>query len=356
MFLFPFEIFPKKFLGIDIGTSSIKAVELSSFGKRKKLENYGEISALAFFEKPFRTFEKNTLLLSAQEIAKATQAILEEAKIKTKKVCFSIPDFSSFFTWFELPPMSREEVSQAVRFEARQQIPVPLSEVTLDWQVIEGKISDKEKAKLKILLVAVPNEIIGQYQAIATLCHLELQALEAEVFGLSRAVVKNEKGVVALIDIGAQSSTCNIIENGVLKRSHSFDICGNDLTQTISRAFGIDYQEAEKLKKKQGILFSQLKDTRKVLLPLIDLMLAEIKKTCQNFYQSELKDAKKLVLAGGSALMPGLKEYFQEQLQKEVEIGNPFSAIFYPPILEKTLKELGPSYAIAVGIALRGVE
>lgn len=356
MIWFPFRILPKKFLGIDIGTSSIKIVELSSFGKRKKLENYGELSALALYEKPFRTFEKNTLLFSTQDVARAITGILQEAKIKTKDVCFSIPDFSTFFTWFELPAMTKEEIPQGVRYEARQHIPLPLSEVTLDWQIIEGEISDHKRTKVKILLVVVPNEVVNQYQVIANFCNLKLQALEAEVFGLSHALIGDEKRAVALVDIGAQSTTCNIVDKGVLKRSHSFDSSANDLTETISKSLGIDYQEAEELKKKIGLLPLPKKSIRNILTPLIDLILVEVQEISHNFYRSEAKRVEKIILAGKTALMPGLREYFQEELKKETKIADPFSNIFCPPILEKELKEMGPSYAIAVGMALRGLE
>lgn len=191
----PLEFIPKKSLGIDVGTSSIKIVELSRWGERIKLENYGEISAQALYQRPFRTFEKSTLLLFAEDISRAIKAITEEAKIKTRRTVFSIPDFSSFFTSFELPPMTREELSQAVRYEARQYVPLPLAEVTLDWQIIEGEVSDQRKTKLKILLVAVPNEIINQYRKIAEISGLELQALEAEVFGLLRSLIGEEKRI-----------------------------------------------------------------------------------------------------------------------------------------------------------------
>jgi type IV pilus assembly protein PilM len=351
---FPFKIFSKNFLGIDIGTFSIKIVEVSKFGNRYKLENYGELRAEGLYEKPFRTFEKSTLLLSSQDIARSVSAILKEANIKTKKVAFSIPDFSSFFTWFNLPPVTEKEISQAVRYEARQHIPVPLSEVTLDWRIIEGKVSPELKSKVKILLVAVPNEVVNQYQEIANFCQLELQSLEAEVFGFSQSLVKNEKGVIVLIDIGARSTTCNIVDNGVLKRSHSFDVFGNQLTENISHALGISYNEAEKLKKKQGIL--QESSLREILLPLIDLILIEIKKTSKSFCEAESKKIEKIIIAGGTALLPGLKEYFAAQLKKETVIADPFSELFYPPILEKKLKKMGPSYAIAVGMALKGLK
>ena len=356
-----FKLIPKKFLGIDIGTSSIKIVELSSWAGRIKLENYGEISAEAIYQKPFRTFEKSTLLLSSQDISRAIKAVIEETKIKSRECIFSIPDFSSFFTNIELPPMSPEEIPEAVRAEARYHIPVPLSEVTLDWQLIEGGIQDFKSTKLKVIVVTVPNEIINQYKNIASILNLELFALEAEVFGLMRSLIeKEEKRLVGLIDIGDRSTTCSIFEKRILKTSHSFDLSGSDLTERIAKGLGIDYKTAENLKRKYGILSSQLepegKNIRQILIPLIDLIIGEVEKIFKNFSWKEGEEVKRIVLAGGSAFLPGLAEYFRDYFKNEVEIANPFSRTIFPPILEKTLKEMGPSYAIAVGLALRGLE
>ncbi len=359
----PFQtLVPKKFLGIDIGTSFVKMVELSRFGHRIKLENYGSLSARMFYKKPFRSFEKSTLLLSSDDIARAILAIVEEAQIKTRKAVFSIPDFSTFFTNFELPQMSKEEVPQAVRYEARQHIPLPLGEVTLDWQVIEEKPAT-EKKTIKILLVAVPNEVVYQYQKIAQLSKLDLFALEAEVFSLVRPLIKeDEKEPVGVIDIGAQTTTCSIVDKKIIKMSHSFDMSGDDLTMTISRALNIDFSQANNLKKEYDIKGldstsgDEARTIREILLPLIDVFLREIEKTFNDFYLQEKKGIEKVIIAGGTALLPGLKEYFEGQLKKEVIIANPFSNIFYPPILEKTLAEMGPSYAIAAGLALRGLE
>jgi len=354
---------PKKSLGIDIGTSSIKMVELGSWGERRKLENYGEIASEALYEKPFRTFEKSTLLLSSRDISRAILAVMEETKIKTRQATFSIPDFSSFFTNFELPPMTREELPQAVTYEARRHIPLPLGEVTIDWEVVEGRVSDEKKEKLKILLVAVPNEVINQYREIANFSNLELFALEAEVFGLLRSLIpKDEKRVIALVDIGAQSTTCSIIDKRVLKKSHSFDASGNQLTEQVAKSLSVDYKTAKELKEKYGLEavllpeYTQARSVREILLPLIDLILKEISTISKDFYQIEGKEVEKFIIAGGTSLIPGLREYFQDYLKKEVEIANPFSKIFYPPILEKEIKKMGPAYAIAVGMALRGLE
>jgi len=357
----PFEILtPKKYLGIDIGTSFIKIVEISKLGNRRKLENYGEIESSVLYEKPFRTFNKNTLFLSSKDIAKAITAVREEAKMKTFQAVFSIPDFSTFFINFDLPSMDKEELPQAVRFQAKQLIPLPLGEVTLDWQLIEDKAADDKKSVMKILLVAVPNEVINQYQEIARLSRLEMAALEAEVFGLTRALIKDdEREVVAIIDIGAQSTTCNIVDRKILKTSYSFDISSNELTDVISKGLNVDYKKAESLKRKYGIRPLETieetigQETRQALLPLIDLILMEIEKIFNNFFQSEKKEIKKIVLAGGLAFMPGFSEYLGQKFDKTIEIANPFLNVFCPPVLEQRLKEMGPSYAIAVGMALR---
>jgi len=344
----------QSYLGVDIGTSAIKIVELSKKGERIQLENFGELKSQALYQKPFRTFEKNTLLLLAEEIALAIKGILKEAKIQSRFASFSIPDFSSFFTNFELPSMTEEEIPEAVNFEARRQIPIPVSEVILDWSIIGGKPSlDRKGEKIKILLVAVPKEIINQYQEIAKKSGLELLALEAEVFGLIRSLVEKEKGIVVLVDIGAQSTTVNIVEKGILKISHSLDMGGNELTRIIARARNIDFWKAEELKEKFGLLRGQVDDVSNILYPLIDLILKEVEDITQYFCQSEKKEIGQFILAGGAVYLPGLSGYFAQKLQKEVIIGNPFAKIFTPPILSETLKQIGPSFAIAVGMALR---
>lgn len=349
-FQFKFKKTPRSFLGIDIGTSAIKLLELGRRGKGIQLDNYGEIKT--------PSVRRDVLLLSNQQMARAIKAILREAGMQSRAVNFSIPDFSSFFTSFELPPMSAKELESAVRFEARSYIPLPLSEITLDWQVVEGQVLNKTKNPLKILVAAIPNAVISQYQEIASVCGLEIKALEAEVFALSRSLAKNEAKITAIIDIGARSTTCNIFEKENLKISHSFNVSGNELTEILSRSLKVDYEKAEELKKKAGLFGfeDEAKDVKAVLLPLIDSIVAEMKKTFKNFHQQESREVEKLILAGGSALMPGLKEYFFQEFAKEIEIANPFKGILFPPILSDTLKEMGPSYAIAVGLALKGLE
>lgn len=353
----PFKARPKRFLGVDIGTSAIKIVELSGSGERIKLENYGEMS-FPLDDKPFRAFGKTTLLLSEQDIGKVIRSIFATAKIEARNAIFSLPDYSSFFTFLDLPPMSREEIDSAVRFKAREHVPLPLSEVTLDWSLINGEILERKKStNLNVLLVAVPHEVINQYQEIARLSQIRLLALEAEVFGLIRSLIKgqNKKCTICLVDFGAQSSTISIIENGSLKITHSFDVSGNELTRILSKSLNISYNEAEEMKKREGITSLDTQAGR-VVFPLIDLLLVELERTCRKFYQGGGKEIEKIIVAGGSSFLAGFKEYVSEWIKKPVEMANPFAELFYPPALDQTLKEMGPSYAIAVGMALRGFE
>lgn len=372
---------PKKFLGIDIGTSSIRIVEMGKKGKTLQLENYGEVKTPFIKKKPFRVFEKDTLLLSESDTAKAIQSINLEAGIRTREANFSISDFCSFFTTLELPSMSKEEISQAVRYRVRPYIPLPLTEITLDWIITEGEVS---KTPLKILVAAIPNSTIDQYKTIASLSNLVLRFLEPEVFALVRSSVKDKNKIIGLIDIGDRSTTCSIVEKGILKKSYSFNIGGNDLTEAIAKSLNIDYNKAEVIKRKYGLSFaekgpegfpegvvtSSLRsegidsmgykihnfELRKILSSSVDLISEEVKKTFRSFYRAEGKEVEKIILSGGTALLFGLKEYFSAELKKEVTITNPFSNILYPAVLKQDLIKLGPSYAISVGLASKGFE
>lgn len=351
----PFRLFfPKKMLGIDIGTSSIKVVELSLWGGGRTLENYGEIKSASLFKEPFRTFEKGSYLLSSHFVSRAIGSILEEAKIKTRAAVFSIPDFSTFFVSFDLPPMSEREIPEAVRFNAPQYIPLPISEITLDWRLIAGVPGEKH-SDLKILLIAITKQTIQEYQRVAKTVGLELYALEAEALAVVKSLAKDNKKTIIIIDIGAQSTTVNIVDKGVLKKSYSFDFAGNKLTYALSCALDKSSVEAEEMKSKQG-LFAKEKSISGTLYLLIDPLLVEIKKIADEFLQIERKEVEEIYLTGGTAGLPGLKEYFGEVLKKKTEIPNCFSDFLYPPALNETLSEMSPRFSVAVGVALQGLQ
>ena len=346
--------FPKKMVGVDIGTSSIKVVEISRWGQGKALENYGEIKSASLYKEPFRNIEKGSYLLSNYFVSRAIRAVLDESKIKTKAAVFSIPDFSTFCTSFELPPMNANELKDAVYYNASQYIPLPIAETTLDWKLIGGTPGEKQSG-LKIFLVAIPNQIIQDYQKVAQLAGIELYAVEAEALGLVRSLVRENKSCVCLVDIGVQSTTINIVDRKSLKKSYSFDFAGSQLTYSIASALGLGHVEAEELKNKEGLTSSK-EEISKTLYLLIDPLVIEVKKLLSDFYLQEGKEVDAIYLTGGTSGLPGLKEYFAEVLKKKVEIPNCFSELLYPPILSQTLEKMAPSFSVATGVALGGLE
>lgn len=346
--------FPKKMVGIDVGTGSIKVVELSRWGQGKTLENYGEIKSESLYKESFKSTDKGSYLLSNYFVSRAIRAVLDEAKIKTKAVTFSIPDFSTFCTSFDLPPMNADEVKEAVYYNASQYIPLPIAETTLDWKLISGVPGDKQSL-LKIFLVAIPNQVIQDYQKVAQLSGVDLYAVEAEAMGLVRALVKDNNNCVCLIDIGVQSTTINIVDKKSLKKSYSFNFAAGQLTSSISSVLDLGRTEAEEIKNQEG-LTSPKQEVSKTLYLLIDPLILEVKKVLSDFYLQENKEVEAIYLTGGTALLPGLREYFSEVLKKKVEIPNCFSEILHPPILGKTLEKIAPSFSVATGVALGGLE
>lgn len=349
----------KSHVGIDVGTSSTRVVEVKKKGGDFELQNYGELKVSTTNGQSYRLYKEDNLLLSTKAVADAVRAVKEESGIETKECSFSIPDFSTFFTTLELPVMDKEELPEAIRYEVRPYIPLPLSEINVEWLVTEGEVS---KTPLKLLVVAIPNDTIEQYQEIAKEADLEIKSLEPEIFSLVRSTVKKEDGVVALVDLGARSTTCSIVENGTVKLSHSFNRGGNQLTDTLASSLNIGYNEAREAKEKYGIAPGQVQvngksvDVQKILMPLTDFILGEIKKVLRNFYQKEGKKVEKIVLAGGVSLMPGLRNYFVSETKTEIQVAEPFNNLKFDPNLKKALKRKGPSYAVAVGLALKGLK
>jgi type IV pilus assembly protein PilM len=350
----------QKSLGVDIGTKVIRVVELSGRKEKLVLENYGEVNLDVACKEFFRSFDKKNLNPSVDNISAALKAIIEETGIKTKKVVFSLPDFATFFTTFELPPMSKKEIASAIGFEARKYIPLPLSELVLDWQLMSKDPSPKENSK--VLVMAVPKIIVEQYKTIAEQAGLELTALEAEAMALKRAVINENEPTSCLLEIGFQSTNINIVDGGFMKMSFSFDMAGKDLTYSLSETLNISTSDAESIKKKQGLLINEEGNISHILTPILSVISEKTRKVIKDFESKEGKKVEKIVIAGGSSLMPGILEYFIESLNQEevqerlVEIAKPFSRVVYPPVLDKKMEEINSTYAIALGEALRKFE
>lgn len=345
-------------LGIDIGNAAIKIVELAAAKEGPRLVNYGELKTLGYLRQ-LRESSQNVVMSTPENvIAGRIRQILEAAGVRTRQASMSIPLYSSFFSTLELPPMSRTELQEAITFEARQIVPVPLTEVILDWEIIGrvGKIEEGSQApreKLLILLVAVPKEVVDRYVRIAKLAAIELDALEVEAFSLVRAALRHEKRIVVLADIGARATSLLLIEDGTIRMSHSLETAGSNLTAGISNTFHIDVGRAESQKVEQGIREGVAFEVLQMLETILGSIAAEISHMVQAYQRTFGKHAEALVLSGGSAGLSGIERYFAERLPMPVSRADPFRSIVYPKELEPVLSELGLSFATAVGLALR---
>jgi type IV pilus assembly protein PilM len=344
--------------GIDVGTKSIKIVEVSQKKEGIVLENYAELNLDFACRDFFRSFDKNNLNPDIDNISTALRMVIAEAEIKNKIATFSLPDFATFYSSFEMPPMSKKEIDDAVGFEARKYIPLPLSEVVLDWQLIDqGGEIDKE-AKTEVLVMAVPKIVIGQYKEIAEKAGIVLDSLEAEAMALKRSLLfREENSNACLVEIGYQSTNVSVISNGFMKMSFSFDLAGKDLTNIIAERFDVDAHEAEKAKRKYGIVESEELSLKEILEPTLNNIVIKIKKIIKEIESEQGIPVERIILSGGTSLMPGLLDYFITFFNGvSVELGKPFEKIGYNKSLEGKMEEINANYAIALGEALRNFE
>ncbi|MEX2008171.1 MAG: type IV pilus assembly protein PilM [Candidatus Spechtbacterales bacterium] len=331
-------------LGIDIGTASIKVVELEHVGNRARLTNYVQYSGNG---KGSAIHYSALKILDTQVIAIVRQ-MLERARISTKEASIAIPLFSSFSTLLELPGLSEDELDQAVQYEARKYIPLPMSEVQFDWIKIEH-LSGEQKSK--VLAVAVPNEVIEKYYRIAKALGLELKHVELETFSAARALLDENKDPVVLLDIGSRTSNISVVEQGVVVMHHNIDVSGFGFTRTLARGLAVDLERADTMKHEQGM--AGQKQVAELLGPLLDKIIAEIEKIVEDYINQGGNRAQKIVMTGGSAHMAGLSDYIQQRAHIPTVIGDSLSHIEVSEELKGPMKTKASSFAIAIGLALR---
>ncbi len=335
----PFRPKQERILGVDIGTTSVKIVELARASQGKvELTNYGELKGGK---------------LSTQEAADAIKKIMSAADILPGNATMSIPIFSGFSTVISLPPMSEQELAQAITYEAKKYIPLPLAEVQFEWvrlnPVATGSFDSAQgRSETEVLVVAVTNELINRYHEIARLSALRLKYVEFDIFSLARTLLGERDVAALIIDIGSRGTILSIVENGWPLFTRTLDVAGVEFSKVLSKSLGVDMARAEDLKKQKGIEAGD-----GVLFPLIDSIILEGKRMTDDYTRKRKRVIAKIVLSGGSAQMPGLIKYAVKSFGRESVIGFPFRDIIYPEALDGTLRELGPSYAVAVGLALR---
>ncbi len=348
----------KNILGVDIGSTSIKIVQLRKEKERAVLETYGELS-LANYAK---TEAGRSVILVNDKLKEALNDVITESQAKASRAIVSIPLKNSFITTMTMPELRPNELKDAITYEARKYIPIPLSEATTDWWVLPPQSTESavtslgspKRSNINVLLVAVPNDVIEKYKNIFSKIGITIDAFEIESFALIRSA-HQESGTALLMDMGASSTKIVLVDAGVVRMAHSINQGGWGLSQALQQSLGLDFERAEALKREFGIIRRpETQGAVSVLEPLIDSLATEAERFLLDWKRKGGRGISKVFLAGGGALLRGIDNVMIKKFGVETEIINPFSKIIYPAFLEPRLKEIGPAFANAVGLALRG--
>src|SRR3989344_2013395 len=346
-------------VGVDIGTASVKVVELAKDGSTIALETYGELEAYGYLRKLQESVQLSSLKMLESDVAGMIKELFSAARVRGKRASMAIPVFSSFFSLLELPVMKESELVRAIPFQARQIVPVPIGEVILDWEIVGKSIAAPDagqpQQKLLVLIVAVPREVVDKYVRIAKLANIELSGLEVETFSLVRTLVfERTSGAVMIVDFGARATSLTIVDGGSVRASRSIDIGGAELTRAIAHSLGVGTVRAETMKLEQGIAAQGGEAAiMRVLTTIMSSVVQEVDKSAASYFRKYGQKIGKVILTGGSAPMKGLASFLADKLARPVEIAFPFSHIKYQAVLEPTLHEIGPAFTVAVGLALR---
>lgn len=327
----------KSILGIDIGTQSIKLIQIRT--EDKQVETYGIVE----MEEPV------TMQSTPEVIAKTAELLanlVARARVTTKRCVVSLPNSAVFTSVIDMPKMTDDELDSAIQYEDKKYIPLPPSEVSISWSLIS---EDTEKNSIKILLIAVPKQIRDIYVKIFQLAGLELEIIEIEALALIRGLVPDKTKNCVIIDIGGKVTGINFVKQGLLQLTRNLNIGGDTITEKISQTLNLQTARAEQFKRDFGLNSTEF--LPEAVKPVIDSIKSEIKQVI-DLYKSHGVNVDNLILVGGAAQMPGLKEFFAD-LAPSVIYGNSIESLKYPEQVAPVLKRFSMQLAVSIGLAMR---
>lgn len=339
----------KEIVGVDIGSSSVKAVQLKEQKGTWHLQNIGLIPL------PPEAIVDNTLMDSSS-VVEATKNLLKSLGVKAKEVTSSVSGNSIIIRKILLPTMTQEELDDQIQWEAEQYIPFDINDVHIDFQILSP--DDRDPSKMSVLLAASKKDIVNDYVAVFNEAGLKLAVMDVDAFAVQNAFELNydidSEEVSALINIGASIMNINIVKGGFSLFTRDVQMGGNLYTEEIQKQFSVRTDEAEHIKLTHEI---QDADRLQAVIGRINETLAMEIRRSLDFYNSTATDGKidKVFLSGGAAKTPLLTGAISERLGLPVEIINPFQKILcnekeFDP---EYLQEMGPMVTVAVGLAIR---
>lgn len=334
-------------VGIDIGSKTIKIVELDKNGETFSLVASGVVG-----------YSGNTVdkMVDDKEMSSLSQIIKKlhtEAGVSSKEVSISIPEPLVFTRTIKFPLLTDAEIASAVKWEAEQYIPIPVNDAIIQHTILQRNETTTPSGVL-VLLVAAPRAVVEKYVKVVQMAGLTPLSVETELIAITRCLAPQDKTVL-LVDFGGSSTNIAISKNGMLSFSRSIPIAGEAFTRAITQGLGVPSVQAEEYKKAYGLASSQLEGkVKNTLDPVLRMVVDEIKKAI-SYYLSEEKgeNPNSLIVSGGTSAMPDIISTLSKLISMEVLVGNPFAKIKIDPETAKKLAPFAPLYGVATGLAMR---
>ena len=342
----------KQIIGLDIGASSVKIVQLEQSKKGTELKAFGMLPLAP-------EVIVDGAIMDAEVVVDTIQKARNQFKAKGKYAAISVSGHSVIVKKIVVADMSREELESAIETEAQQYIPFDIEDVNVDFQILETDEA-AEEGEMAILLVAVKKEKVDEHIGLVREAKLDPIVVDVDAFAVENAFELNYEVdpdlVVGLVDIGAGTMNINILQGGVSSFVRDISIGGDHYTEAIQKEFNVNFDVAERLKRGQLVEGIVQEDVLAIVNSVSDDIAVEIQRSFDFFRASTMDVAiDKLYLSGGCSLFGGIDRFFEEKLGVEVEILNPFRNIkinsrkFDVDYIES----IAPQVAVAVGLALR---
>ena len=336
--------------GLDIGTSSIKAALVKKDGNAFRLESIAVTQST-----PKGLLSES--LIDFQALADVIRKMLNEANLKITNVVFCLPESQVYTKIIEMPQLSDQELSAALKFEMEQYIPLPLDQVKTDWVVLSRSDSSGKKT-MEVMIIAAPLNIVSKYEKLSEMLNLVPSAIESEVVSVHRALLPlvNNASSNMILHIGGTTSSICIVKQGIIKTVVSLPLGGIAITRAVSLDLGIDQASAENYKRAYGLSRDAFEGKiGKALAPILESITGDVKKTMLSFREKNANETiSQIVLSGGSALLPGIDVFFTNSLSIQVVLGNCFAAYNMGNVPQELLAQ-APSFNVVVGLSLRNL-
>jgi type IV pilus assembly protein PilM len=342
----------KSVVGLDIGSSAVKAVELKAVGNTYRVAAFGS-------EPVPPDSIVDGAIIDAGAVSDAIRRVFDGNKaFKAKDVCASLSGNAVIVKKITLPVMTQAELDESIYWEAEQYIPFDVQDVNLDYQILDPGTGPDSRGSMEVLLVAAKKDKIGDYTGVISQAGRNAVVVDVDAFALQNAYEMNygfEPGqVVVLLNAGASAINVNILHGEQSVFTRDVSIGGNAYTEALQKDLDLPYEAAEQLKKGIPVDGATVDEARHVIRAITDNVLLEVQKTFDFFKATASSDhIDKIVVSGGASRVEGFYEMLAERFGTPVEEFDPFKTITWDTKIEANVAEAASTGAVAVGLALR---